>query len=470
MHAVLERAQPRRKYADLPPKKRVWGFREPKRFRIRKTASQVVETRLEIRLRATIFVSGLSVYNNADQLVEENGVTYTYDLNGNLKTKTDAAGTTTYTWDYEDRLVKVAGPGGTVTYEYDVDGNRVSSTTSAGTTRYLVDTNRALPQVLVDYTPAGTLTASYVYADDLISMTRGSQTRYYHFDGLGSTRLLTDEAGAVTDTYSYDAFGNLIARTGTTQNDFLFTGQQRDANAGFYYLRARWMDPGVGRFTSFDPLAASVRPPVYLHGYVYAGADPINATDPSGLLQGTLLETQAGLGIQDVLITIWVSLYVGRIGLERAREAAVKSGLETLHQLYDNFECKKFAISGARFLNDKGRREGKDWKILKYKSNYGMTVGERIMAREGFGRFGGEPISESGVHYGLLYAVKGERSTETVTDNNVFMVPRKTWENGYLVLPRATPWLFVPIGSAESRGIGYIRVVSLGDLTSGDAP
>ena len=128
MHAVLEGAQPRRKYADLPPKKRVWGFREPKRFRIRKTASQVVETRLEIRLTATIFVSGLSVYNNADQLLTENGITYTYDLNGNLKTKTDATGTTTYSWDYEDRLVKVAGPGGTVTYEYDVDGNRVSLT------------------------------------------------------------------------------------------------------------------------------------------------------------------------------------------------------------------------------------------------------------------------------------------------------------------------------------------------------
>jgi YD repeat-containing protein len=52
-------------------------------------------------------------YNNADQLLTENGITYSYDINGNLKTKTDAAGTTTYTWDYEDRLVKVAGPGGT---------------------------------------------------------------------------------------------------------------------------------------------------------------------------------------------------------------------------------------------------------------------------------------------------------------------------------------------------------------------
>ena len=78
-------------------------------------------------------------YNNADQLLTENGITYTYDLNGNLASKTDSNGTTTYEYDYENRLVNVSALSDTTLYQYDADGNRVSATTSTGTTRYLVE-------------------------------------------------------------------------------------------------------------------------------------------------------------------------------------------------------------------------------------------------------------------------------------------------------------------------------------------
>ncbi len=191
-------------------------------------------------------------YNAADQLVTEDGVAYTYDLNGNLDTKTDAGGVTLYTYDADNRLTRIVEPSGAATnYRYDADGNRVEKQDAAGTLRYLVDTNREFAQ------PArgarrGTLIAAYVYADDLISMTRGGQVAFYHFDGTGSTRLLTDLAGVVTDTYQFDAFGTLVARTGTTDNAFLFTGQQFDANSGFYYMRARFYQPSTGRFLTLD--------------------------------------------------------------------------------------------------------------------------------------------------------------------------------------------------------------------------
>lgn len=227
-------------------------------------------------------VSNDYTYNTADQLVTENGITYTYDLNGNLASKTDASGTTTYSYDYENRLVKVTTTSGTVTYQYDSDGNRVSATTASGTIKYLVDTNRGLAQVLAEYSTAGAVAASYVYADDLISMNRGGQTRYYHFDGLGSTRLLTDSTGAITDTYDYDAFGNQIARSGTTENAFLFTGQQYDTNVRFYYLRARYYQPDTGRFTALDPYQGDPYTPASLHKYLYAANDPVNKIDPSG--------------------------------------------------------------------------------------------------------------------------------------------------------------------------------------------
>jgi len=238
-------------------------------------------------------------YNDADQLLSENGITYGYDLNGNLETKTDGSGTTTYTYDYDNRLVKVTSPTGTTSYVYDADGNRVSSTTAAGTVNYLVDTNRGLSQVVAEYKTDGTVIASYTYADDLISMTRGGQTYWYHFDGLGSTRLLTDASGAVTDSYDYDAFGNLIARTGATENPFLFTGQRYDANTGFYHLRARYYQPETGRFTVVDPYAGDIYSPATLHKYLYCSNDPINRIDPTGMF--SLFEFDISASIRSTL-------------------------------------------------------------------------------------------------------------------------------------------------------------------------
>ena len=143
-------------------------------------------------------------YNTADHLLTENGVAYAYDLNGSLTSKTDATGVTSYAYDFDNRLIRVTDPSANTTlYFYDADGNRVEKRDAAGTVRYLVDPNRELAQVLAEYSPAGLLIALYVYADDLISMTRGAQTAFYHFDGNGSTRFLTDLAGTVTDTYQY---------------------------------------------------------------------------------------------------------------------------------------------------------------------------------------------------------------------------------------------------------------------------
>ena len=81
----------------------------------------------------------------------------------------------------------------------------------------------------------------YVYGLERISQSRNSVVHYYVADGQGSIRGLTDTAGSVTDVYYYTAFGEELAKSGTTENEFRYTGEQWDPNAGFYYLRARWM-------------------------------------------------------------------------------------------------------------------------------------------------------------------------------------------------------------------------------------
>ena len=106
----------------------------------------------------------------------------------------------------------------------------------------------------------GGLIVNYVYGDDLISQERGGGVSYYHYDGLGSTRALTDDVEAATDTYTYEAFGNLLDSTGSTPNNYRFTGEQFDGALDQYYLRARYYDPSTARFTQMDTWRGNNRP------------------------------------------------------------------------------------------------------------------------------------------------------------------------------------------------------------------
>ena len=105
---------------------------------------------------------------------------------------------------------------------------------------------------------------------------------YYGYDGQRSVRQLMDIDGGVTDTYDHDAYGNLLARTGSTPNNYLYTGQQWDPDLGMYYLRARYYSPSTGRFWSADSHEGESQDPQSLHKYVYAQNNPVNRIDPSG--------------------------------------------------------------------------------------------------------------------------------------------------------------------------------------------
>src|SRR5205085_8395605 len=102
----------------------------------------------------------------------------------------------------------------------------------------------------------GQVQRAYSYGTMLISqrqLVSGSYVAsHYGYDGSENVRFLTNSAGAVTDTFDYDAYGNLIGRTGTTANNYLYRGQQFDADLGFYYQRARYYSQERGRFFSRD--------------------------------------------------------------------------------------------------------------------------------------------------------------------------------------------------------------------------
>ncbi|MEN8445277.1 MAG: RHS repeat-associated core domain-containing protein, partial [Cyanobacteria bacterium J06555_13] len=134
------------------------------------------------------------------------------------------------------------------------------------------------------------LTRLYTHGDDLISQSRitggnpsNASVDTYLYDGLGSVRALTTATGTTSDTYTYLAFGELDNQNGTTANNYLYTGEQYDPNVGFYYLRARYYNPSIGRFQTMDTYAGRMHEPQTLHKYLYVHADPVNNIDPSGL-------------------------------------------------------------------------------------------------------------------------------------------------------------------------------------------
>ncbi len=265
------------------------------------------------RLSRTSSVSGLasavSSYDANDRLTTD-----TYDANGN----TVASGANTDAYDFENRLV--SRNNGQVQIAYDGVGHRVRQTVGGVTTWFLVDDRNptGYAQVLEEL-QNGVLVRTYTYGHDLIAQDQllGTQwtASFYGYDGHGNVRQLYDETGVVTDTYSYEAFGTLIHQTGTTPNNYLYTGEQYDPNLGFYYLRARYLNPATGRFWTMDSYEGAHSDPASLHKYLYANADPLNRLDPSGHV--SLLEIQVVQFFINILVT--EDLQQGRGALNAAR-------------------------------------------------------------------------------------------------------------------------------------------------------
>ena len=258
-------------------------------------------------------------YDDNDRISQQGGVTYTYDANGNTLEENDQGSITRYRWNSRNELVEHEAGGFITDYQYNGEGIRHSQSDGATNTTYLVDANRSYAQVLAE-SVNGSLDVAYHYGDDLLSQNRNGNANYFHVDGLGSTRVLTDASGNPTDRYGYAAFGEVLAQEGVTDNDYLYTGEQFDENLDQYYLRARYYDQGVGRFTRMDDWMGDSDYPLTLNKYLYANIDPISYVDPTGyiaILSATnsfsLLNTLASVGVSNVgrsLARVSVGLFV----------------------------------------------------------------------------------------------------------------------------------------------------------------
>ena len=190
-----------------------------------------------------------------------------YDNNGSQTRKTTQAGESDTSkgmeWSFEGTLLRVEkGETNATKFTYDAGGNRIQTLTRDGATiaaaNYLVDENTAYAQVLEKRDAAGELQARYVYGQGygpiLLQRVQKNaagveevRARYLLADG--HVRQLVTASGTVTDSYFYDAWGGALSGgSGNTVNPYRYNGQQTDEAMCGYYLRARYYQPGNGRF------------------------------------------------------------------------------------------------------------------------------------------------------------------------------------------------------------------------------
>ena len=234
-------------------------------------------------------VTNYTYYQNGQswnsQLLASDGTnSYTWDNNGNLSAK----GSTNYTWDYDDRLTGISGGSVSASYAYDYHGERIKKTVGGVETGYLYQA-----EDIVKETSGGVVT-DYLHGigiDDPVYLDRSGAKSYYFGDGLGSVRELADVTGTLQNSYSYGAWGELRASSATVGNSYGYTGREF-AEEGMYFYRARYLDPGLGRFISEDPIPVNDRlandSPIEPNSYAYVINNSVNFTDPEGLQAGAL--------------------------------------------------------------------------------------------------------------------------------------------------------------------------------------
>jgi RHS repeat-associated protein len=181
----------------------------------------------------------------------------------------------------------------------------------------------------------------------------GVSASYFGHDGRGSTRLLTDSAGAVVagagGVFDYDAFGNAIGfDPDMADTPLLFNGEWWDAASDRYHLRARDYDPGLGRFPSRDVYEAGVGDLSDRNLYNFVDADPVNKWDPTGMFS-----------LMNMLMT------AGITGLMNALPSPgdmIRAAVERLVTAYSvNLEWDVTWAANMRLDNDLHSRGSSDW-------------------------------------------------------------------------------------------------------------
>jgi len=211
---------------------------------------------------------------NACTSTPAGATSYTFNADGQRTATTPGTGTaSSYAYNQASELTTATTSAGSGAYAYDGTGLRASKTASGTTTRFAWGRASGANVLFSDST------TDYIYGPGGLPLEQvgSSGSSYYVHDQLGSTVALTNSSGAIAATYSYTTYGR-ATHAGAASTPLQYGAGYTDAETGLIYLQARYYDPGTAQFLTIDPALATTAQP-----YAYAGDNPLNSVDPTGL-------------------------------------------------------------------------------------------------------------------------------------------------------------------------------------------
>lgn len=278
-----------------------------------------------------------------------NGNAYTYDPNGNMKTRVVGGVTTSFVYDGNNRVTSASNPSTSEIYFYDGDGARLAKLTGSVLTAYFAGGSY---EVTATSAGAVTSTKKYYSLGGASIIDDGTALKYILSDQQGSTVAITDSNGAIASSQRYLPFGAVRPDlSGIAQTDFGYTGQRNMSSLGIMDYKARFYDQSIGRFLQPDTIVSNPAGPQTWNRYSYVSNNPINFTDPTGHKQNCYQDTQSGhtfqncTGSVDPVVTCDPKDTKCLTGHERKDGDDIDLSWSLLHnpQSCDDLFCKSFA-------------------------------------------------------------------------------------------------------------------------------
>jgi RHS repeat-associated protein len=227
--------------------------------------------------------STTATYDDQDRLLTYGDATYGHTPSGDLMSTTLAGAVTTFDHDALGNLRSATLPGG-MNIEYVVDGQnrRVGKKIDGTLVQGWLYSGQL--RIVAELDGAGNVVSRFVYGtrtnvpDYLV---KAGVTYRILSDHLGSPRLVVNTAtGEIAQRIDYGEFGNVLSDTNPAFQPFGFAGGLYDADTRLVRFGARDYDPHTGRWTTKDPIGFAGGD-TNLYGYV--ANDPVNFFDPNGL-------------------------------------------------------------------------------------------------------------------------------------------------------------------------------------------
>ena len=226
-----------------------------------------------------------SAFNTADQITGISGLPNpSYSTAGSLQRDQQNA---QFGYDWREQLSSYQRAGSNTNYRYNGNNLRMDKQVNGVSTQYLWDGS----DVLREYNGDGSTKASYFLgATGRQAIKTNGQWYVYLRDTHGSVTGLVDLNGNRVATYENGDYGEVLVDQGSVYNPFRWNGEQTDAESGLTYMRNRYYQASTGRFIQRDPISYAGG----LNLYQFAGSDPINASDPSGLQPESVMDRRTG--------------------------------------------------------------------------------------------------------------------------------------------------------------------------------